>query len=148
MIKEVDYIRWRWMVCDERVSWPIDGIVDHSAIKKIIYEMVWEYSGWDLYTWLPMIMEIDFVGGLWVFCDERVVRLLDDVVNHVMVEIRIEVTWSIQSDLSHDSRSWHGYIRWILTFNERCLRLWLKDGWPSFHELICLITLTYRVTLC
>ena len=40
-----------------------------------------------------------------MFCDERVVRLLDDVVNHVMVEIRIEVTWSIQSDLSHDSRS-------------------------------------------
>lgn len=131
IIREVDSMRWWWMVGDERVSWSIDDFVDHLAIERIIFEMVKEYLGWNLCAWLPLIMKIDFMGGLWVFCDERVVRFLDDVVDHVMVKTSKEVTWSIQSELSHDSKSWYGYIRWIPIFRvdhvrdwERCLRLW------------------------
>ena len=40
-----------------------------------------------------------------MFCDDKVVRLLNDVVDHVMVEMGREVTWSIQSELSYDSKS-------------------------------------------
>ena len=45
----------------------------------------------------------------------------------------------------HRASRWYSSCEILST---QCSRLWLKNGQPSFHEPICLITLTYRVTRC
>ena len=60
MTRDVDFMRWWWVVCDDRMRWLSDGIDDYHRTFEV-WAFTWSQRGWYDYVGWMSIFSIDHV---------------------------------------------------------------------------------------